>query len=545
MRFLKPILITTLLAAAALAQTADTILINGKIITVDPDNSVVQALSIRDGHIVAVGSNDDAEATAGPNTEVIDLNGRTVIPGLIDSHIHAIRAALSFSTEVNWIGTKSLEQALDRIREGASSKPDGAWLIVAGGWDVNQFAERRLPTQAELRDAAPDNPVYVQLGYEWAMLTPKAYEVLGIESEADLPEGAHFEMANGQRTGAITGNIIDLFDLLPKPNYQQQLEGTVAFFRELNRLGLTGVIDPGGNNLTPELYQAVQKVWRDGDLSVRIAFTLNPQDPGDEFADFLDYTKLLPAKFGDDYLRFLGIGERVTFAMNNNNHPDAETIERYQQIAQWAADRGMMLTMHWDENSSIDYLLNIFEAVNRQTPIRSLRWSVAHLNNGTEPTFRRMQALGVGWTMQDAMYFGGDAQLKRDPEAARRMPAINTALRTGLHIGAGTDAHRVASYNPFTALRWMIDGRTVSGAKTRDAAELVSREDALRLYTLGSAWFAFADDYRGSLEPGKYADLAVLSEDYMTVPVEEISDLESVLTMVGGDVVYTAAEFAE
>ncbi len=419
------------------------------------------------------------------------------------------------------------------------------WLIVAGGWDVNQFAERRLPTQAELRDAAPNNPVYVQLGYEWAMLTPKAYEVLGIESEEDLPEGAHFEMADGQRTGAVTGNIIDLFDLLPKPNYEQQLEGTVAFFRELNRLGLTGVIDPGGNNLTPELYQAVQKVWRDGDLSVRIAFTLNPQDPGDEFADFQDYTKLLPAKFGDDHLRFLGIGERVTFAMNNNNHPDQETIERYQQIAQWAADRGMTLTMHWDENSSIDYLLDIFEAVNRQTPIRDLRWSVAHLNNGTEPTFRRMAALGVGWTMQDAMYFGGDAQLKRDPEAARHMPALNTALRTGVHIGAGTDAHRVASYNPFTALQWMIDGRTVSGAETRGPDELTSREDALRMYTLGSAWFAFADDDRGSLEPGKYADLAVLSDDYLMVPVEEISDLESVLTMVGGDIVYAAGEFAE
>jgi predicted amidohydrolase YtcJ len=534
--------ILTLAAAAATlaAQTPDAILINGKILTVDPRFSVREALAVRGERISAVGSTAEIRALAGPATRVIDLGGRTVIPGLIDSHMHAIRAALSFSTEVNWIGARSLAEALDRIREAARAKSAGSWLIVAGGWTADQFAERRRPTQAELEAAAPGNPVYVQLGYGWAMLTPAAYRRLGIAAESDLPAGGRFERdAQGQMTGAVTGGqaaIIALFDRLPKPTFEQQVEGTRAFFRELNRLGITGVVDPGGNNLFPGDYQAVQRVWRDGQMTVRVAYALNGQTDGREFDELRNLTQLLPMGFGNAFLRFNGLGERITVAMNNNNNPSAETAEKYYQILRWAAGRGMAITMHWGGDASVGKLLDIFENVNREVPIAPLRWSIAHLNDASEATLRRMQALGVGWTMQNASYFGGAG-------APGRNPPINTALRIGVATGAGTDAHRVMSYNPFTCLQWMLDGKTVAGAPTRLPEEIPSREDALRLYTLGSAWFSFDEGERGSLEPGKLADLAVLSRDYMTAPVEEIGGIVSLLTMVGGKVVWAAPPF--
>jgi predicted amidohydrolase YtcJ len=258
---MRTILFAALLGARIFAQAPETILVNGKIATVDPQFSVREAVAIRDGKILAVGTSADIRKLAATSTRVIDLQGRTVIPGLIDSHLHAIRAALSFATEVNWIGARSLPEALRRITDASHTMKPGAWLIVAGGWTAAQFKENRPPMQAELVAAAPDNPVYVQLGYGWAMITPAGYKVLGISSESDLPPGGRFEKdASGKPTGAVTGGqgaIIALFDKLPLPNFEEQIAGTRKFFRELNRLGVTGVVDPGGNNVTPDSYQAI------------------------------------------------------------------------------------------------------------------------------------------------------------------------------------------------------------------------------------------------------------------------------------------------
>ena len=409
----------------------------------------------------------------------------------------------------------------------------GAWLIVAGGWNVQQFTENRRPTQAELVAAAPDNPVYIQLGYGWAMLTPLAIKALNVTTAADG------SVSGGQNT------IIALFDRLPKPTFDQQVDGTKKFFRELNRLGITGVYDPGGNNLLPEDYQALFKVWRQGDMSVRVAYTLCGNVPGGEFEELKTLVALVPQGFGDDMLRFGGLGERITAAMNNNNRPTEAEKAKYYEIVKWAADRGMTLTMHWNNDASVGQLLEIFERVNKETPIGSLRWSIAHLNDASEASLRRMQALGVGWTVQDAMYFGGDGYVAQaGAAAAKRVPPVNTGTKIGVAIGGGTDAHRVASYNPFTSLQWFLDGKTVSGTAIRGPEETPSRLDALRFYTLGSAWFSFDEKKRGSLEVGKYADLAVLSKDFMTVPVDEVHTIESVLTMVGGKVVFTQGEFA-
>ncbi|HTC88020.1 MAG TPA: amidohydrolase [Bryobacteraceae bacterium] len=534
MRYFAILLGALLGMVPAEAQSGiSTLLVNGKVLTMDSRSSTSEALLVRDGRIAASGKSADLRKMAGPQARVIDLEGRTVIPGLIDSHMHAIRAALSFSTEVNWIGTRTLGEALDRIRAAAHTMAPGAWLIVAGGWNAQQFRENRRPTQAELMAAAPDNPVYVQLGYGWAMLTPKALEKLKIASDADLPAGGKLERdSDGKPTGGVSGGqnaIIALFDRLPTPTPDQEVAGTKKFFRELNRLGLTGVVDPGGNNMAADSYQAIFKVWRQGGLTVRVAYSLCGITPGKEFDELKDLTQLLPMGFGNRMLRFNGIGERITWAMNNNNNPSEAEREKYYEIVRWAAERGMAVTMHWPRNDSVGVLLDIFERVNKEVPITNLRWSIAHLNNGSAESFRRMKALGIGWTMQPA----------------QRVPPVETAKEIGVAIGAGTDAHRVASYNPFTALQSMLGGNTANGVPLPGPAEeRPSRAEALRLYTLGSAWFAHDDDERGSLEQGKLADLAVLSTDYMNAPVKQIGATESLMTMVGGKIVYAAGPFA-
>ncbi len=542
-------LLGLVLAGPGGAQTADIILIHGKILTMDEHFSVREALAVSEGRIAALGRSNDIMRLAGRKTRVVDLRGRTVIPGLIDSHIHAIRAALSYSVEVSWIGASSLEEALGRVRDAARAAKPGDWLIVAGGWTPEQFREKRRPTQAELAAAAGDHPAYVQLFYGWALMTPAAFKALNIAADSDLPpRGALERDAAGNPTGGISGDtatITALFARLPSPSFEQRVEGTRKFFRELNRLALTGVIDPGGFGMAPRDYQALLKLWRDRALTLRVAYTVFAQKRGSELEDYRALTQLLPMGFGDDMLRFNGIGENVAWGMYNNDNPGESEKAQFYEIAKWAAARRMSLNIHWHNDRSVGQLLDIFERVNREVPIADLRWAVAHLNDASAPTLERMKALGVGWAMQDALYFEGERfQKEKGAEAARRAPPLKTALRIGVKTGAGTDAHRVASYNPFVALRWMLDGKTVGGTALRGPEETPTREEALQMYTSGSAWFAHDEDKRGSLEAGKLADLAVISKDYMKAPVEEIGAIESLLTMLGGRIVYAAGPYA-
>lgn len=545
-RYLAFAVLMSSLSFGALAQKADTILVNGKIVTADEKGTIHQALAVSDGRIVALGTSANIKRLAGKATRVVDLGGRTVIPGLIDSHMHAIRAALSYSTEVHWFGTTSIDEALGRLRDAARAAQPGTWLVVAGGWTDEQFKERRRPTQAELVAAAPENPVYVQWMYGWAMLNAQAYKALNINAEADLPgDGKFVRDASGNPTGAIAGGIVPLFDKLPKPAFAQKIEGTRKFFRDLNRLGLTGLLDPGGFNMSPEEYAPLFRVWRDKALTVRVNYSYFSQKRGKELDEFKELTQLLPMGFGDDMLRFNGIGERVTFGMYNNDQPSDADKEQFYQAARWAAEQGMTLTQHWHSNASIGHLLDVYERVNRDVPITQLRWSIAHLNDGTEATFARMKALGMGWAMQDAMYYDGERELKeRGAAALKRMPPLRTALKAGVVIGAGTDAHRVANYNPFIALRWMLDGKSAGGVALRGPEETPSRIEALRMYTSGSAWLAHDDARRGTLAVGKLADLAVLSKDYLSVPLADIGGIESLLTLVGGRAVYAQGPFA-
>jgi predicted amidohydrolase YtcJ len=525
---------------------ADLVVVNARVATLDAASTLAEAIAVRDGRIVAVGTSASLRALAGPKTRLLDAGGRTIVPGLTDSHIHAIRAALSFATEVSWIDAASIGEATARLRERARTAPPGSWLIVAGGWAEQQFAEKRRPTLREIEAAVPDHPVYVQLFYSALLMTPKARDALGLAPETAPPRMTVERDSDGKATGWLLGDIVSislLFDRLPRPGFDDNVAGTRAFFAELNRLAVTGVIDPGGFNLAPAQYAALLQLWREQALTVRVAYSAFAQTAGTELADFRALTQLLPMGFGDEWLRFNGIGERVTLAMYNNNDPDETAQARFYEVARWAAQQGLAVTIHWTENRSVHRLLDLYERLDSEVPIGKLRWSIAHLDDASPETLARMKALGIGWTMQDAMYFAGDRVLAERPEAARRMPPVATAIKLGVHVGAGTDAHRVASYNPFVALRWLLDGKTVGGQATRGADETPTREQALRLYTAGSAWFSFDEDRRGTLEVGKLADFAILDQDYFSVPVERIAGTVSLFTVVGGKVVHAAAPF--
>ena len=531
------------------ASPADIVLVNGRIVTLDGTSSISQALAIEADRITATGSTEEVRKLAGAATRIIDLGGRTVIPGLIDSHIHAIRAGFRYVSEVRWDGTASVAEALERLRSAALRARPGAWLIVAGGWTPRQFTETRRPTEAEIASAASGHPVYLQLFYGYVLINAVGREMLGIKSEADLPPAAKFERdGDGNTTGWIVGPgsaIVSLYSRLPTPQIEDAIDGTRHFLRELNRFGLTGVIDPGGHNLAPEDYAALFRLWREHALPLRVVYSIFAPRPGTELEDFQAYTRFLPMGTGDDLLRFNGIGECVTWGMYNNETPNDTDKQAFYRVALWAATQGMTLTVHWNNDRSVHHLLDVLEQVNREVPIAKLRWSIAHLHDASDASLQRMKALGVGWLIQDALYFAAPSYIaERGTAQMRRTPPIVSALKLSLPLGGGTDANRVMIPDPFVSLRWMLNGRTVDGIATRGPEEIPGREQALRIYTEGSAWFSHDENRRGRLVPGMLADLAVLSDDYFTVPVPRIAQIESLLTMVGGKIVYASGPFS-
>jgi predicted amidohydrolase YtcJ len=536
-------------SSAALAQSADTVLFNGKIVTVDKDFSVQQAVAIGNGRIVATGTSAAMKKLAGDKAKLVDLGGRTVIPGLTDGHIHGIRAALTFGTEVNWIGVPSLKEALEKIRAAAKTQKPGSWIVVAGGWTEEQFAEKRRPTPADIAAVAPDNPVYIQHLYDWLLLSPKAMEALNIRDDADVAPGGKLARDGDKPTGVIDANgnaLGKIFDKLPKPTMEQQVDGSKKFFSEMNSLGITGIIDGGGVSVYPATYQAVFKLWHDKELTVRVAYHLCSPKPGSELADLQNLTQLLPPGFGDPMLHFNGPGEILVWAdwTDGDIKPDGKA--KLEELLRWAASKRYTIQLHWNPDRTVHDLLDVVEDVDKDFPVRDLRWAVLHLYNASEDSLKRMKSLGLVWGVQDGLYFGGE-RLQREVgvEQAKLMPRIATAMKLGLTVGGGTDAHRVSSYNPFVALQWYLDGTTIGGTQTRGLEEAPSRRQALEMYTRNSAFMANDDDKRGSLEVGKFADLAVLSADYLTAPVREIGKIRSVLTMVGGKVVYAAAPFGK
>ncbi len=535
-------------AGAAQAQIADTVLFNGKVLTADADFSVKEAVAIEHGRVLGTGSSQDMRKLAGTNARLIDLGGRTVIPGLTDGHIHGVRAAATFGAEVNWIGVPTLKQGLEKIHQAAQTQKPGSWIIVAGGWTEEQFAEKRRPNAADIAQAAPDNPVYIQHFYDWLLLSPKALEILNIHDDADVTPGGKLERdSGGKPTGVVLGNgntLLKIFDKVPRPTMDEQVDGSKKFFREMNSLGITGIVDGGGVSMYPANYQAVFKLWHDHELTVRVAYHLCAPKPGSELADLQNLTQLLPQNFGDDMLHFNGPGEILIWADWTDGDITPDGKAKLLDLLKWAASKRYTIQLHWNPDRTVHDLLDVIEEVSKDNPVRDLRWTVLHLYNASEDSLSRIKKLGLIWGVQDGPYFGGERLQKEvGVEAARSMPRIATALRMGIMVTGGTDAHRVSSYNPFVALQWYLDGTTIGGTKTRGDEEAPSRRQALEMYTKNSAFEANEDDRRGTLEPGKLADLAVLSADYMSVPVNEVGKIRSVLTMVGGKVVFADSAF--
>jgi predicted amidohydrolase YtcJ len=282
-----------------------------------------------------------------------------------------------------------------------------------------------------------------------------------------------------------------------------------------------------------------------------VNYRFMPQIRGKEFEIYEAATAIIPMGLGDDMMRFVGLGESITAAMFDGStvgavfNPTEADLADFTKIASWAANRGYSIHVHASTNKAASGILKIFEEVNAKTPIAKLRWQITHIEDATDDTLKRMKALNVGWSVQDRLlYAGNNYQKLMGVEQTKKAPPIVTGLKLGLTVAGGTDSDQVAPYNPFVSIKWLVDGKGIDGTSLRAPEESPDREQALRMYTINAAWFSFDEGKRGSLEVGKYADLAVLSADYMTVPSDKIGDITSQLTMVGGKAVYGSDAFA-
>ncbi|TCO81671.1 hypothetical protein EV699_10764 [Plasticicumulans lactativorans] len=539
------------------ADTAELILLNGRFHTVDRARPTAEAVAIRAGRFVAVGDAREAMALRGPATRVVDLGGRRVIPGLNDSHLHLIRGGLNYNLELRWEGLPSLADALHLLREQAARTPAPQWVRVVGGWTEFQFAERRLPTLDELNAAAPDTPVFVLHLYDRALLNRAALRAVGYTRDTPEPPGGSIERdAAGEPTGLLLArpNAMILYATLakgPKLPVEQQANSTRHFMRELNRLGVTSAIDAGGGFQNyPDDYAVIDRLAAAGELTVRVAYNLFTQRPGQELDDFTHWTETVPLRGGDDWYRHNGAGEMLAFSaadfedfvMPRPDLPARMEAELEAVVRRLVAER-WPFRLHATYDESIARMLDVFERVDRDIPFAGLPWFFDHAETVTPRNLERIRALGGGIAIQHRMAFQGEYFVRRyGAEAARATPPVARMLELGIPVGAGTDATRVASYNPWTALYWLASGRTVGGLAL--APQGLSRETALELWTLGSAWFSSDQGNKGQIRVGQLADLAVLSADYFTVPEEDIRGIESVLTVVGGRIVHAADDFA-
>ena len=540
------------------AEPADTILIGGRIATQDERRSFASALAIRGGRFVAVGDERSVSALRGASTQVIDAKGRTVVPGLDDSHIHVIRGGLNYNLELRWDGVPSLADALAMLKDQAARTPAPQWVRVVGGWSEFQFAERRMPTLDEINRVSPDVPVFILHLYDRALLNRAALRAVGYTRETPDPPGGQIQRDKaGNPTGLLIArpNANLLYKTLamgPKLGFDDQLNSTRLFMRELNRFGLTSIIDAGGGFQSyPEDYQVIERLHRDGELTLRLAYNLFTQNPGKELEDFSRWTGLTAPYDGDDFYRMNGAGEMLVFSAADfedflEPRPDlsADLEVQLRQVVKLLAARRWPFRLHATYDESIERFLGVFEDVNREVPFDGLRWFFDHAETISSRNIDRVRALGGGIAIQHRMAFQGEYFVERyGADAAQHSPPIARMLAAGLPVGAGTDATRVASYNPWLSLYWLVTGKTVGGASLYPESNRLDRMEALRLYTVGSSWFSGEEGKKGAIVPGQLADLAVLSADYFSIPEEEIKRIEAVLTLVGGKVVFGRGDY--
>lgn len=540
-------------------NNATLILTNGKFHTVDRDNPLATAVAIKDGKFLAVGSEAEAMQYADDATQIVDLHGSTGIPGLNDSHLHLIRGGLNYNLELRWEGVPSLADALRMLKEQALRTPNPQWVRVVGGWNEFQFAERRMPTLDEINEAAPDTPVFILHLYDRALLNRAALKVVGYTRDTPNPPGGEIQRdGNGNPTGMLIArpNAMLLYATLakgPKLPLEQQVNSTRQFMRELNRLGLTSAIDAGGGFQNyPDDYEVIAELHEKKQLTVRIAYNLFTQRPGHEVEDFEKWTDMLKPGQGTDFYRHNGAGEMLVFSAADfedflEPRPDlAPGMEdELERVVRHLVEHRWPFRLHATYNESISRMLDVFEKVDRDIPFNGLHWFFDHAETITEANIERVKRLGGGIAVQHRMAFQGEYFAERyGKEAVKQTPPVAKMLNAELPVGLGTDATRVASYNPWTALYWLVSGRTVGGMAMYDDSARLDRETALMLWTQGSAWFSSEQGKKGQIKAGQLADLVILSKDYFSVPEEEIKGIESVLTMVDGKIVYAAGGFS-
>ncbi|MFF2936320.1 amidohydrolase [Streptomyces mirabilis] len=539
-------------------NAADLVVRNAKIYTGDPGRPKAESIAIRDGVIMAVGDDKDMAGHVGPATKVVDALGRRMIPGLNDSHLHVIRGGLNYVLELRWDGVPTLRQGLAMLREQAARTPKGQWVRVVGGWSAEQFAERRLPTVAELNAAAPDTPVFVLHLYQSAVLNRAALKAAGYTRDTPDPKGGQIVRGrDGEPTGMLLAapSALILYSTLAKAPVlegEDRKTSTRHFLRELNRFGLTSAIDAaGGFQNFPDNYSTVVELAKAGQLSLRIAYHLFPQTAGQEIDDLARWIEMARPEDGDEWLRLNGAGENLTWAaadFENFNQPRPELADyesEFEKAVRLLMENGWGFRLHATYDETIRRDLAVFEklAAEGLFPAGN-RWLFDHAETVSADSLDRVAALGGAMSVQNRLSFQGEAFVRRyGPGAAADAPPIRAMLERGLTVGAGTDATRVSTYNPWIALHWLVTGRTVGDLIVRPPHNRVDRGTALAMFTEAGASLTGEEGVKGVLRPGFLGDFAVLSEDYFDVPEPDIAHIESLLTVVGGRIVYAAAEY--
>ncbi|UJX46779.1 amidohydrolase [Xanthobacter sp. YC-JY1] len=543
-----------------MSEIADLILFNGKMTTLDRTNPTAEAVAVRDGVIVFAGTTADTMRLAGTTTRIIDVGGRRVIPGLIDSHMHIIRGGLNYNMELRWDGVRSLADAMDMLKRQVAVTPAPQWVRVVGGFTEHQFAEKRLPTLEEINAVSPDTPVFILHLYDRALLNAAALRVVGYTKDTpDPPAGEIIRDANGNPTGLLVAkpNATILYATLAKgpklpPEYQKN--STRHFMREVNRLGVTSVIDAGGGFQNyPEDYSVIEDLHREGILTVRIAYNLFTQKPKAELADFAGWSKTVTPGQGDDLYRHNGAGEMLVYSAADFEdfqvaRPDLPGAMEgdLEPVVRLLAENRWPFRLHATYDETISRALDVFEKVDSDVPLKGLNWFFDHAETITDRNIDRIAALGGGIAVQHRMAYQGEYFVDRyGAKAAERTPPIRRMLDAGIPVGAGTDATRVASYNPWVSLSWLVTGRTLGGLSLYPPANRLDREDALRLWTEANTWFSSEPDKKGQIKDGQLADLVVLSDDYFSVSEDRIQDITSVLTLLGGVPVHGDGAFRD
>lgn len=551
-------------ASQALAAP-DMIVTNAKVTSFEGDKALT-AFAVEDGKFSMV-TTDPAKllATRDEHTRIIDARGRRVIPGMNDSHLHVVRGGRFYNLETRWEGVDNLKDALAMIREQAERTPEGQWVRVVGGWSPHQFKEKRMPTVAELNDAAPDTPVFVLFLYSGGLLNQAGMDALGIDRDSVAPEGSRYERdADGNPTGKLVADpnpmiLYRTIGALPQLNAEQQHNSSRQFYRHLLSLGETSAIDAGGGgHQFPEDYQASAKLATDGELPMRVSAYLFPQKPGEELNQFqswmgeYQHDQNFHADHNNGYV-IEGGGELLVWSASDyenftSTRPDLkEKAEaELEQVVRLHLKNGWPFRIHATYDESIRRMLNVLEKVNKTQPLSQVRWAFDHAETVSDQSLERIKALGGGIAVQGRMAFAGEYFLDRyGKEATRRSPPIRKMLEMGIPVGLGTDGTRVSSFNPWATYYWAVSGRTVGGTKLYGKDNRLDRLTALKLFTQGSAWFSGEENSKGNIAPGMVADFAILDRDILKVKERELLKTRSELTVVNGDIQYASEAYPD